>query len=745
MSQPGAPPARIRRSMIGLAIGALSLGAGTITALSDPVASSASAAPSAVRQSSGVAIELIEQEFTLGAGDELRLVYRLSGTLDASADIAPATTTTTTATTTTTTTVPPTDPGAPIASTTTPLPSVTTAAPAPTTTVPPRRTLTVDVANFATITDIDDANRLLGDRAAPGAFRDNIDGVRIPDVRAAVEVVDANTALLTVTLPTDVGGDSELSGPDSLEFPTPGVYPLRMQLLIDDDLIGTHGTLVERRAGVGEINRPAEPVQFAIVTAAERPPGTGGNGDTAAAQRADDILAAAAQIDPPLLASIPPGMLTAALDGAAGDDITETVADDEFVALSDINLDVSSAVAAGIGDRYTQALERGEDSITAALSRPPTRVVRVVDTALSAPGAQLLRTLGVRYLLMTPNRYDDFVGGERPDTDRFVDVELPDGGTLPILLTDPISQEFAPEQADATLATSTETEWAIRTVAAVILDHRSQGRTVRRSKLIGLDDLAPPDPRLINAFVAMATTTPDIDVVAPTALVGTTDTQRAPGGTPLVLPDVAGPDLTARLATIEATTLNLISTASMLDDGDERLPIWLEQLDVLLSNGVSDAAATAVIEGVAAEASDIRSALTLPNPFTFTLTGRSDNIPLRLTNNSDERLNVMVQLTSAKLTFPENNRIISLRANDSTDIQVPVRARSNGTSPVSIQLLTPVGEPLGDPVSLTARVNSLTGLGQVLTGGLLLMLGAWWFASWRKRRADPEPADATAP
>ena len=114
------------------------------------------------------------------------------------------------------------------------------------------------------------------------------------------------------------------------------------------------------------------------------------------------------------------------------------------MALSDINLDVSSAVAAGIGDRYTQALERGEDSITAALSRPPTRVVRVVDTALSAPGAQLLRTLGVRYLVMTPDRYDDFVGGERPETDRFVDVELPDGGTLPILLTDPISQEFAP-------------------------------------------------------------------------------------------------------------------------------------------------------------------------------------------------------------------------------------------------------------------------------------------------------------
>lgn len=739
MSQPDAPPARIRRSMIGLAIGALSLGAGTITALSAPIASSASAAPSTVRQSSGVTIELIEQEFTLNAGDELRLVYRLSGTLDASVDIAPATTTTTT-----TTTVPPTDPGAPIAPAPTPLPPVNTTAPATTTTVPPLRTLTVDVANFATINDIDDADRLLGNRAASGSFRDNIDGVRIDNIRPSIEVVDADTALMTLTLPTDVGGDSELSGPDSLEFPMPGVYPLRMQLLIGDDLIGTHGTLVERRASVGEINRPTEPVQFAIVTAAERPPGTGGNGDTAAAQRAADILAAAAQIDAPLLASIPPGMLTAALDGAAGDDIAETVTDDEFVALSDINLDVSSAVAAGIGNRYTQAVERGEDSVTAALSRPPTRVVRVVDTALSAPGAQLLRTLGVRYLVMTPNRYDDFVGGERPDTDRFVDVALPDGGTLPILLTDPISQEFAPKQADAILATSTETEWAIRTVAAVILDHRSQGHTVRRSKMIGLDDLAPPDPRLINAFVAMATSTPDIDVVTPTALVGTTDTQRAPAGTPLMLPDVAGPDLTTRLATIEATTLSLLSTASMLNDGDERLPIWLQQLDVLLSNDVNDTTATALIEEVAAEASDIRSALTLPDPFTFTLTGRSDNISLRVTNNSDERLNVMVQLTSAKLTFPQNNRIISLRANDSTDIQVPVRARSNGTSPVSVQLLTPAGEPLGEPVSLTARVNSLTGFGQILTGGLLLMLGTWWFLSWRKRRTSAEPADPGA-
>ena len=743
-----------RRALAGIAIGALSLGAGTITALTTPSASTTSSTSAiATHQTTGVSIELIDNDFTLAAGDELRLVYRLTGSLATTTDIRPATTTTTTTTTTststtstttaaTTTTVAAADGDAPATPAPTSTAPVTTAAPAPTTTLPPVRALTVDIANFAPITDIDDADLLLGGDAVPGAFRNNIDGVRIADARTTIEVVNATTALLTLSVPTDVGSDTELSGPDSLEFPTSGVYPIRIQLLVDNDLVGTHGTLVERRPGPDDIVRPSAPVQFAVVTAAERPPGVSGDSDAQAVDRATAILEGAAETNPPLLASIPPDVLVAALERVnarnAGDDAATTVADDEFVALSDINLDVSSAVEAGLSAQYALALERGEESITAALSRPPTRVVRIVDTALSAPGAQLLRTLGVRYLVMTPTRYDEFVGGRRPNTDRFVEVELPDGGTLPILLTDPISAEFTTDKADETLAKSTTTEWATNTIAAIVLDHRSQGRTTRRSRLIGLDDLAPPDPRLINALVAMAANTPDVDVVAPTALVGTTDTQRPPGGEPLTLPDVAGPDLTARLATIETAKLSLISTASMLDDSDERLSIWIDRLDGLLSNGITDAEASEVIDEVTANSAAIRSSAGLPEPFTFTLTGRSDNIPLRLTNNGDEQLNVMVRLTSSKLTFPENDQVVRLRANDSTDIQVPVRARSNGTSPVSIQLLTPVGEPIGEPVSLTARVNSLTGLGQILTAGFLLMLGTWWFANWRKRRTPSE-------
>jgi hypothetical protein len=47
---------------------------------------------------------------------------------------------------------------------------------------------------------------------------------------------------------------------------------------------------------------------------------------------------------------------------------------------------------------------------------------------------------------------------------------------------------------------------------------------------------------------------------------------------------------------------------------------------------------------------------------------------------------------------------------------------------------TPAGDPLGDVVDLTARVTALTGLGQVLTGGLIAIILTWWFSHWRSRR-----------
>ena len=158
--------------MIGLAIGALSLGAGTITALSGPVASSAlrGAECGAPVQRSGDRADRArvhprgrrrapprlpaERNTRRQRRHRPRDTQRQPQPRPRPRQFLRRT-------------------RAPrLAPTTAPLPSATTAAAAPTTTVPPLRTLTVDVANFAAITDINDARQNCSAVGPlPGAFR----------------------------------------------------------------------------------------------------------------------------------------------------------------------------------------------------------------------------------------------------------------------------------------------------------------------------------------------------------------------------------------------------------------------------------------------------------------------------------------------------------------------------------------------------------------------------------------------
>jgi hypothetical protein len=94
----------------------------------------------------------------------------------------------------------------------------------------------------------------------------------------------------------------------------------------------------------------------------------------------------------------------------------------------------------------------------------------------------------------------------------------------------------------------------------------------------------------------------------------------------------------------------------------------------------------------------------------------------------------VVDLASPKLVFPDGDPTVTLTPNDETRVVVPVEARANGTSSVTVELQSPGGEPLADRVRLTSRVTTFTGLGQVLTGGLVLALLTWWFTHWRARR-----------
>jgi hypothetical protein len=200
--------------------------------------------------------------------------------------------------------------------------------------------------------------------------------------------------------------------------------------------------------------------------------------------------------------------------------------------------------------------------------------------------------------------------------------------------------------------------------------------------------------------------------------------------------ETAGPDLAQRSAQIDAARLVVASTESMLPPDDPRPDEWNAELAIVLSTAITDEEANQRIDAVVAENAAVQDDVVPPDPFAFTLTGRTSEIRLRIGNDGPTTLRVRVHASSDKLTFPEGDREVDLAPAGITEVEIPVESRSNGTFPVQIELFTPAGQALGDPIPLTARVNALTGLGQLITGAAALVLASWWFSHFRSRRKE---------
>jgi hypothetical protein len=668
----------------------------------------------------GPRLELIAQDLAVEPDGEFRLEYRLTGITAEELELVP----------------PVVEPSPPP---TLPDGSVDPAfvAPPP---PPPPLPLTVEIANYAPLEDPADVDALVGSDVDPASFEDVVDGIAITDVRERATVGADGSIVLALDIGTDVVDSVE----QRLKLERPGIHPLRVQLLVgdpaDDIVVATAGTVVQRLEGPADTVPP--PIELAVMTVVPAPGPDANAADVAASQRAlDAAVDLAAALEAPTTLEVPPTLVAENASTPAGAErLATALRDDELVALPLLPLDVSSAVAAGRAEAFTRLVRTGEDVLTAAVpTTPSVRTVWITTDPLSAPGAQHLRDLGVRFVVMPGDLYLSTVGPPRPATDLFVDAGLPDGGALPMLVVDPLAAELTAQAADEILAESTPIEWSVATVGRLLLerqldDESRQGPPAQRSRVLTTPDLGAPDVRLLTALEATVATTPALRFARGSSLIGVTDTQRVDGAAQVTLPADAGPPLAERVALLDAVALDLASAASMLPADDPRPAEWTGRLDTLVSTGYTDAEVRATTDELLAEADAIRSAVQLPEPFTFTLTGRRGTIEVRLGNTATEPLAVDVQFDSPKILFPEGRRQVTLRPGDQTAIVVPVEALSNGTSEIAVTVTTPAGEALGDPVTLTSRVTGFSGLAQVLTGGLVLVLLTWWFTHWRAKR-----------
>jgi hypothetical protein len=257
----------------------------------------------------------------------------------------------------------------------------------------------------------------------------------------------------------------------------------------------------------------------------------------------------------------------------------------------------------------------------------------------------------------------------------------------------------------------------------------------RRSLVIATPRLAIPDPDVVQYLEQFANEQDEVAFEPLSALPGITNTSFLDGEAVTVqLGDEPPVDLTDRAADVDAARFRLADVSTMLPLDDPRPAAWDSQLRTALTTGLRPAGADALITGVEREIDSVRAAVVAPEPFSFTVGGREASIPLRIGNTSSTPVTIEVHLESDKLAFPENDFVHELPPNATSEIQVDIVARSNGVSPMTVSLRTPFGSTLTDPVVLTARVNNLTGLGRVVTVGLLLVLATWWMSYFMRRR-----------
>ncbi len=624
------------------------------------------------------------------------------------------------------------------------------AAPGPPDTVTPASTVTPVstspvVAADVVVTAFPKVDTRFGARAAlDSPIGDPVSSVILPATGLTHPAADQ----LALTVPTN----AEVPAEGVLWLPAAGLYPVTVETRLAGRVTARAVTFVQREPGPAD-PRPAS-LAVALAVGTDVPVVLDANGKVqfdattlAALTRLAEILETSQM---PATVNIAPQLLAGLREAnpALADRFAAVLANTTILSAPVLPLDPSAAAAAGQGQLYSDWLAAGEDLFgSAALPGTTLRAAAAVTTPLDEAGGEMLRGLGTRLLLLPPSTYDRLDGNIGAyTTTQLVRVQLRDERSFEAIVVDrplgatlaaPSAQPFA----DAVFATA-----ELLATRQEIIDRGADPR--RNSVLLATDEIGLPDPARLAALTALIATTPELAVSSVSQLGASTDVQQVEGRDETVsLPvSVGAADITSRLAL--QTDLRAASslTASMLVDGDPRPAQWQAELDLLPSSALDAGRAGEIATSLRNEMQTIRAAVHPPSNLAFTLTGRSGVVRLKLSNSAATALKVRIRLDAAagKLSFADEQEKL-LAANATTEVEVRIRARSNGRFPVYLTILAPADITAAAPIArarLTATVLGLTGLGNLFTGAALLMLATWWVHHVRSNRRRTAAAEA---
>jgi hypothetical protein len=530
-----------------------------------------------------------------------------------------------------------------------------------------------------------------------------------------------------IALSTDIP-----SGTRRIEFNGSGIYPVRVEVMIDDVSRAALVTFVNRY----DPSREVRPMPINVVVALDSPITLQPDGsrliDQPTRTKIEKLIKLLTLDSSRMTVQISPELIDGLSRSSNPDDqsllvqLVAALGSAPIVPGPYVQFDPSAASANKQADQFKAVIEKGITTWQQVL--PSTRTVSSIWFArkpLDENGLDLLVKAGVRSVVMLPTSsaaLGEFDNAARPYRLESNDVDL----SLHLVDKNYVDQ----------LSTPTKNAFSSATyLAAQILAQRRQIEAEGGTPALRRVVLASRDGSVVNE-----------DLIHETMLILSRVPQQVALRTMTNLPaprlDAYKPSLSkvniasfveraTKIADLRKDTEKLRSTispeATIWQD-------WNERLLVMSSDSMTDAKRDEFISATRDQLKKIRQSVTLQEGTTFTLGSRESTLRLDLQNSSDFAMTVQVQVVSSKLRFKNEIATIQIPANGSNELVVDVVALSNGLFPVEVKIFTADGlSQLGKKIEVSARVNALAGLGQVVTGVGLLLLATWWVAHIRRK------------
>ncbi|HEX7166513.1 MAG TPA: DUF6049 family protein [Acidimicrobiales bacterium] len=569
-------------------------------------------------------------------------------------------------------------------------------------------------------------------------FVDSVEG-RMP-ARTPIDLVPFGLETLTAD------SDGSVAVSVSPALPREGVYPVRVDMREDDgnvvDSFVTH--IVSVPATI-----EADPIDVAIVLPIHAPPAVRPNGEADVDDdRADAIadLAASLAAHPELPLTLQPTAetleaLAASARGAERDAVaalTTAIAGRQVLASTYVPTSLPALLDAGLTGEVAAQLERGHAVIRRLLNVNPTPGARLVDEPLDAPALAALVTQGVDRLVVADAALEPYNAPNRvTPTGRFAVASRDERLSTAVAdtgLAAHFTRDVAPALAAAHLLADLSVLWLDR-----------PGTSAERRGVVVLPPRSwVPDTRFVEAVLTGLEASP---IHAPVSVddffTAVGEVKNRSGAVVRTFRPI---DASTRINTgsLRTARRRVEGFASIVAADNPVLARLDRTLLASQSTDLRPRDRAAYITAVGSQVDAQLRAIAMPHDRSITLTARTGELPVTVTNQLGYPIRVVVTLTSDRLEFPGGGeRELDLTRENTTE-RFRVRASSSGSFPVTVRVTAPEGGIVLAESRYTVRSTAVSGVGIALSVGAAAFLVVWWASHLRTRRTEDRAASAPA-